>query len=102
MRVWPGQPYPLGAVWDGQGVNFAIFSESATVPDVQHAVDIALQSPPHLSAGQHYTWEIVDPSNTIRTFMEQDKYPAGTSSVELAFGGTWDFQFRTWMLADCP
>ena len=30
MRVWPGQPYPLGAAWDGQGVNFAIFSESAT------------------------------------------------------------------------
>ena len=29
MRVWPGQPYPLGATWDGQGVNFAIFSESA-------------------------------------------------------------------------
>ncbi len=30
MRVWPGQPYPLGANWDGQGVNFAIFSENAT------------------------------------------------------------------------
>jgi glycogen operon protein len=30
MRVWPGQPYPLGASWDGQGVNFAIFSEHAT------------------------------------------------------------------------
>ena len=30
MRVWPGRPYPLGASWDGQGVNFAIFSEHAT------------------------------------------------------------------------
>jgi isoamylase len=30
MRVWPGQPYPLGATWDGQGVNFALFSENAT------------------------------------------------------------------------
>jgi glycogen operon protein len=28
-RVWPGQPYPLGATWDGEGVNFAIFSEHA-------------------------------------------------------------------------
>jgi glycogen operon protein len=28
--VWPGQPYPLGATWDGIGVNFAIFSENAT------------------------------------------------------------------------
>jgi len=30
MRVWPGQPYPLGATWDGTGVNFAVFSENAT------------------------------------------------------------------------
>jgi len=28
-RVWPGKPYPLGATWDGSGVNFAIFSEHA-------------------------------------------------------------------------
>jgi isoamylase len=27
--VWPGKPYPLGAVWDGEGVNFALFSEHA-------------------------------------------------------------------------
>jgi isoamylase len=30
MRVWPGQPYPLGATWTGLGVNFAIFSAHAT------------------------------------------------------------------------
>ncbi|HEX8722062.1 MAG TPA: glycogen debranching protein GlgX [Pyrinomonadaceae bacterium] len=30
MKVWPGQPYPLGATWDGAGVNFALFSEHAT------------------------------------------------------------------------
>ena len=29
-RVWPGRPYPLGATFDGAGVNFAIFSEFAT------------------------------------------------------------------------
>src|SRR5262245_42619262 len=29
MRVWPGQPYPLGATYDGAGTNVAIFSESA-------------------------------------------------------------------------
>lgn len=29
MAVWPGSPYPLGATWDGQGVNFALFSEHA-------------------------------------------------------------------------
>jgi len=30
MRVWPGRPYPQGATWDGEGVNFALFSENAT------------------------------------------------------------------------
>jgi isoamylase len=29
-RLWPGEPYPLGASWDGAGVNFALFSERAT------------------------------------------------------------------------
>jgi isoamylase len=28
--VWPGRPYPLGATWDGFGVNFALFSAHAT------------------------------------------------------------------------
>jgi isoamylase len=30
MKTWPGAPYPLGATWDGAGVNFALFSENAT------------------------------------------------------------------------
>ena len=29
-RIWPGAPYPLGATWDGVGVNFALFSAHAT------------------------------------------------------------------------
>ncbi len=28
-RLWPGNPYPLGAIWDGRGVNFALFSAHA-------------------------------------------------------------------------
>jgi len=28
-RLKPGKPYPLGATWDGSGVNFALFSENA-------------------------------------------------------------------------
>ena len=27
--VWPGRPDPRGATWDGEGVNFALFSEHA-------------------------------------------------------------------------
>ena len=34
MRVWPGRPYPLGASWDGTGVNFALFSEHATAVEL--------------------------------------------------------------------
>ena len=30
MQIWPGRPYPLGATWDGRGVNFAVFSEHAS------------------------------------------------------------------------
>ena len=29
LQVLPGRPAPLGATWDGQGVNFALFAEHA-------------------------------------------------------------------------
>jgi isoamylase len=29
MDTWPGQPFPLGACWDGEGTNFSLFSEGA-------------------------------------------------------------------------
>ncbi|HWK45813.1 MAG TPA: glycogen debranching protein GlgX [Stellaceae bacterium] len=32
--VWPGSPYPLGASWDGRGVNFALFSAHAEAVDL--------------------------------------------------------------------
>ncbi|TML85937.1 MAG: glycogen debranching protein GlgX [Actinobacteria bacterium] len=28
-EAWPGQPFPLGPVWDGRGTNFSMFSENA-------------------------------------------------------------------------
>ncbi|HLM56494.1 MAG TPA: glycogen debranching protein GlgX [Pyrinomonadaceae bacterium] len=34
MKVWPGRSYPLGATWDGAGVNFALFSENATAVEL--------------------------------------------------------------------
>ena len=30
MQIGKGQPYPLGATWDGKGVNFALYSENAS------------------------------------------------------------------------
>ncbi len=47
MRMQPGSPYPLGATWDGAGVNFALFSESAT------AVDLCLFDPGDPRLEQH-------------------------------------------------
>jgi isoamylase len=29
-RAWPGSPFPLGATWDGEGTNFALWSSTAT------------------------------------------------------------------------
>ena len=54
LRVEPGQPHPLGATWDGGGVNFALFSANA------EKVELCLFDPtrqardrPHRAAGIH-------------------------------------------------
>ena len=30
IKAYPGHPYPLGATWDGKGVNFALYADNAT------------------------------------------------------------------------
>jgi isoamylase len=50
VTMYPGRPYPLGATWDGSGVNFALFSENAT------NVDLCLfdrENPHHRNACVH-------------------------------------------------
>jgi glycogen operon protein len=32
--VYPGGPYPLGATWDGEGVNFALYAENASAVEL--------------------------------------------------------------------
>ena len=79
MRVWPGQPYPMGATWDGEGVNFALFSEHATgvelclfdnPDDVQESHKIAFQELtdhvwhaylPDVRPGQFYGYRVHGP-----------------------------------------
>ena len=79
MRVWPGKPYPLGATWDGEGVNFAIFSEHATavelclfdgpdIPRESHRIRVEEQTDqvwhvyiPGLWPGQHYGYRVHGP-----------------------------------------
>jgi len=29
QKIYPGKPYPLGATYDGEGVNFAVYSDNA-------------------------------------------------------------------------
>src|SRR6476660_3926684 len=33
-KQYPGYPFPLGANWDGQGVNFALYSDNATAVEL--------------------------------------------------------------------
>src|SRR5215211_2822893 len=67
MKIWPGTPYPLGATWDGQGVNFALFSEHAT------AVELCLFDNPDPSSGSgqgapHESERIRMPEQTDRVW----------------------------------
>jgi len=84
MKVWPGKPYPLGATWDGAGVNFSIFSENATGvelclfdwPDGQNEIArIPLREKtgqvwhsylPELRAGQLYGYRVQGPYEPAR------------------------------------
>jgi isoamylase len=34
VKAWPGNPFPLGATWDGEGTNFALYSQNATEVDL--------------------------------------------------------------------
>ncbi|GAC1531214.1 MAG: glycogen debranching protein GlgX [Acidimicrobiales bacterium] len=34
MQIWPGQPFPLGATYDGAGTNFSIFSGGAELVEL--------------------------------------------------------------------
>ncbi|TCJ20770.1 glycogen debranching enzyme GlgX [Rubrobacter taiwanensis] len=52
--VWPGEPYPLGATWDGEGINFALFSENA------ERVELCLFDP----SGRHEVERIEMPEHT--------------------------------------
>jgi len=79
MTGWPGRPFPLGATWDGEGTNFAIFSENATDVDLclfdrdGHGVETA-RIPlvdrerhvwhvylPDVRPGQHYGYRVRGP-----------------------------------------
>ncbi len=62
--VWPGKPYPLGANWDGKGVNFALFSENATGAQLCLFDSDAADSPVttlQMTEQTNYVWHIYLP-----------------------------------------
>ncbi|MEX2619653.1 MAG: glycogen debranching protein GlgX, partial [Egibacteraceae bacterium] len=84
MNVWPGQPYPLGAQWDGRGTNFTLFSEDAEevelclfdragyelrVPMADQTAFIWHAYLPGIQPGQRYGYRVhgpYDPENGLR------------------------------------
>ena len=86
MQLWPGNPFPLGAVWDGQGVNFALFSENATkvelclfdrADDRESSACLPLEGPtyhiwhgyaPDLTVGQHYGYRVHGPYDPMQGY----------------------------------
>src|SRR5438309_5621778 len=56
--MWRGAPYPLGATWDGQGVNFALFSEQGT------GVELCLFDAPH-QADQTQLISLTEQTNQV-------------------------------------
>ena len=64
MRARPGQPHPLGATWDGEGVNFALFSEHATAVELclfERPDDAAETSRVRLTEPEEHVWHVYLP-----------------------------------------
>ena len=87
LRVKPGNPFPLGATWDGLGVNFALYSQHAErvtlllFDDAEHAapahvLELTERTGPvwhvyvfNLQPGQLYGYRVYgpyDPQNGLR------------------------------------
>ena len=56
MKVWPGQPYPLGAVYDGAGTNFSLFSEIAESVQLCLFDEAGHETPVDLPEVTGYCW----------------------------------------------
>src|SRR5690349_17303446 len=62
--MWPGRPYPLGATWDGGGVNFSLFSEHAEAVELclfDHAFGAPEIARLRMKAQTDYVWHVYLP-----------------------------------------
>ncbi|TFE67590.1 glycogen debranching enzyme GlgX [Methylacidiphilum sp. Yel] len=58
----PGRTYPLGATWDGQGVNFALYSEHATKVDLCLFDSTGKETKVPITDCTDYIWNVYIPS----------------------------------------
>ena len=56
QQLWPGNPYPLGASWDGKGTNFALYSENATKVELCLFDSQDRETRVSLTEVQNYVW----------------------------------------------
>ncbi len=56
MEVWPGTPYPLGATYDGEGTNFAVFSEVADAVELCLIDDDGTETRLPLTEREAFVW----------------------------------------------
>jgi isoamylase len=62
--VYPGNPYPLGATWDGKGVNFALYAENATNVEIclfKSSKDETEFAKIRMPERQHHVWHAYIP-----------------------------------------
>ena len=60
--VWPGEPYPLGASYDGAGTNFSLFSEIAEKVDLCLIDDDGTESRIPLDEVDGFVWHAYVPN----------------------------------------
>ena len=56
IHSWPGSAYPLGATFDGNGTNFALFSESAERVELCLIDDAGVETRVELTEVDAYVW----------------------------------------------
>ncbi|EOR95170.1 Glycogen debranching enzyme [Arcticibacter svalbardensis MN12-7] len=62
--VYPGSPFPLGATWDGNGINFALHAENAEGVDLclfNSTDDLAEDIKIRLKERSHHVWHVYIP-----------------------------------------
>ena len=102
MRAWPGEPFPLGATWDGSGTNFSLTSENAErvelclfdANDVETRCVLARHTAhcwhgylPGVGPGQRYGYRVYGPWAPERGASQQSGPPRFESCYEVCVGG---------------